>query len=175
MAISEEYARARRKRLHDFDAARKEGGFFSARTREVERACEEVLADPADREKIADDLRTAAKLIRRAKTEIAKGNADDAARWAFEAGMYWQNARLVFLHDDDVRFAEKAEADRERGREERERHDAALRRKRFAFMRKWEPEVGVEEAVRRCAKIKGMGTTAAIKRQWNRHKEKRDS
>lgn len=144
-----------RGRIRALATADKEGRSFAVSTHEVERACAAVLADPKGREKIVDDLRTAAKLRRRAMAEIAKGNADRAAFFAFEAGVSWHNACMLYLHADQVRYAERDVEEGVAWAEKRNRPLMERSERRMERMRRLLEEEGykkVRDAARKCAR-----------------------
>jgi hypothetical protein len=174
MAISAENARALRKRLRGWDAELKEHGYFGAVALDPERACQDIVDNPKGREEFLPSARQVLKLIRLTKAEILKGNADEAARWAFDAGKAWRHAWFADVHGDDVRYAVKAEAARDRGRATKKRNQAAQMSKRRAIMARLTPKIGVQAAAKRC-EAENLGDWRAVKRWWDRSgKEMRD-
>jgi hypothetical protein len=166
-----------RRSAEAWNRALKEGGFFGAVTQEAVRTCEHILSQADDDEVLEDSpeafARLIAKCIRVSKAEIGKGNADQAARYAFIAGIEWARATMKWAWEPDaMRGAKVAGGECNAAHQTNERH-AALREKRFARMHELAPQVGVDKAAAQC-EIEGLGTRAAIKRQWNRQK-KRDS
>jgi hypothetical protein len=165
---------------------REGGGAFGGVSLRAARICERILGrrspapgvycGPAPREdSIEEFAQKVGGLIGLSKRTIAEGNADKAALYAWMAGMEWARAQMKWASEVDALRGQKvADGQREGARQTNARH-ALPREKRFAVMAELVPKVGVEEAARRCANIKGMGTQtqspiklqAAIKRQWN--------
>lgn len=155
------------------------GGLFGAVSQEALRTCEKILenanAEAAPIDSPEDFAQVIAKHLAYAKNEIQAGDADRAARFAFIAGMEWARATMKWGWEPDALRGEKvAGGEHNAALRTNERH-VPLRARRFARMRELVPQIGVDSAAAQC-EAEGLGNRDAIKRQWNRHgNKKRDT
>lgn len=158
-------------------AIKEGGGIFGAVSQPALRACEQILAN-AKGEEIEHSPEEFARLVARyieiAKARIRDGNADLAARHAWDAGVTWAQARMKWAWEDDALRGEKvAGGMRNRAHATNARHKT-LREKRFVIMGRLVPKVGVDKAAAHC-EAEGLGPWTAVKKQWNRQRKKRDT
>lgn len=163
----------------DWNQSLKEHGYFGTVARQAEQTCELITAKAGAGLPTMEDspeafARLIGKLIRATKNEIARSDADRAARFAFRAGTEWARAAMKWAWEDDAFRGEKvAGGERNAAHQTNARH-APPREKRFARMRELVPRMGPDKAAA-CCEVEGLGTRVAIKRQWNRWQKKRDT
>lgn len=101
------------------------------------------------------------------KKAIEAGDADEAARFAYEMGYLHSQAHMKGRWEPDALRGEKvAGGERNAAHSTNVQHED-LRAKRFARMGELVPTLGVDKAAIQC-ELDGLGGHAAIKRQWNR-------
>lgn len=163
-------------KLHRKRSAIEQRGLFGVASEEAESVCRSILAEfqgePAP-DSPQDLARPILKFIEAAREAIDRDEADRAARLAFVAGLEWARAVMKWGWEPDALRGEKvAGGERNSAHQTNARHEA-LRNKRFARMEKLASQIGVDKAAEQC-EVEGLGSRAAIKKQWNRHK-KRDT
>jgi hypothetical protein len=154
-------------------------GLFGADTEIMRRVCNKILEGwPPDS---LPEAHTREDYARRILHElkftdacIEEGAAEHAATSALQVGLFWQEAAMKFRWEDDAIRGEKvAGGAKNSAHLTNARHDA-LREQRFLRMATLIPTIGIDKAAVQC-ETEQLGHRDAIKRQWNRHKEKRDS
>lgn len=157
------------------NAWRKGGGDYGAVTLDLIETCEEILDHAGDGPHAPDSQADFAERIlwhhKIAKAEIAKGNADIAARMAVRVGYLCCQASMKWKWEDDaLRGGKVAGGEKNAAHKTNSRH-VALREARFARMTVLVPKIGVDKAAAQC-EVEGFGKLAAIKKQWNRFQSK---
>lgn len=151
------------------------GGIFGAVSLRALRTCEKILADAADEFPLEDSAEWFARRIvgdiNLAKRELEAGNADLAARFAFDAGMQWAKACMKWAWEADAMRGEKNARDTRHGADETSKLHAATRERRLARMHELVQRFSVTSAARQC-ETEGLGSQEAIRKQWGRWKEK---
>jgi hypothetical protein len=156
------------------------GGLFGAVSLQAARSCEHILANATGDIREDDPeafAQTIANYIAYAKNEIQVGDADRAARFAFIAGMEWARATMKWAWEPDALRGEKVAGGRHNSAAQTNERHVPQRELRFSRMRELAPSIGADKAAAQC-ETEGLGTRAAIKRQWNRFhsvKKKRDT
>jgi hypothetical protein len=164
----------------NWNAAIKAGGFFGAATAEAARSCAEIIAsakgdefDDFTEDSLEDFARRIAKCLRIAQVEVAKGNADQAARYAWMAGVEWARASMKEAWQPAVSRGVATITAASAGGKQRKKLTAAKFGKRLARMTDLEPQVGPEKAAAIVAAEEGKSVKAdSIKRWFNRVREK---
>lgn len=104
---------------------------------------------------------------------IAEGNAAEAARNAFDAGMNYELMRLKFTFEKDAERGAKVLGGSQNSARERNREHAMLREKRFSRLRELTAQGGMNlaSAAAQC-EVEGLGRQASILQQWHRAKKR---
>jgi hypothetical protein len=164
-----------------WNAAIKEGGgIFGAVSLDAVEMCEQILADAmatddASREDSPEAFAQAiARCIHGAKVEIKNGNADLAARNAWEAGVRLATATIKWRWEKHALRGERsvtAGAEGGRATNAPKRPEAEKRMARIADLLKV-PDMTVSKAAARCAHELG-GSAEYLRQKWYEHiKEK---
>ncbi|WP_136683122.1 hypothetical protein [Falsirhodobacter xinxiangensis] len=95
------------------------------------------------------------------------------ALYAFTAGRHLQIALGKEHEPDAIRGEKVAGGLRNLAHSTNRRHEGP-RERRFARLRELVPQIGLDKACATC-ETEGLGKHEAIKRQWNRHLQKRDT
>ncbi|MCV2872592.1 hypothetical protein OEZ71_09800 [Defluviimonas sp. WL0050] len=156
-------------------AMRDGGGIFGAVTSNAVYVCNEVLRQSENAKPFLEDTPEAfADVILTnidcARHEIADGNADLAARHAFDAGVEWAKAQMKWQWEADALRGGKVHAGSKSAGQETSRINNPLRMERFARMSELIPKLGKSRAAKICER-EGLGNSSAILKQWNRHQE----
>ena len=151
------------------------GGIFGAVSLHAGEECERLLADTSADDivdaSLADYAERVVSNIRRAKAWIGKGNADGAARFAWDAGVAWATATMKFRWETHALRGEKTvDAAADGAAKTNARHEM-LWAQRSAIMDRIVPRLGVQGAAKYC-EARGLGNWPAIVKQWGRRRKK---
>ena len=156
------------------------GGDFAFISREARNVVAAILAE-ADRPEAApeDSLVWFAREIQfdlqLADRFTEDNDADKAARFAFAAASRWATMVMKFSWEVDALRGEKVAGGARNSAHQTNSRHRDLRQRRFERMRHhMATGLGVENAANAC-EAEGLGNAGAIKRQWDRHREKRDT
>jgi hypothetical protein len=154
------------------DAIKEGGGIFGAVSLGAAEMCEQILADATDDVPIEDSPEAFAQVIARcihlAKVEIKNGNADLAARNAWEAGVRLATATIKWRWEEHALRGEKvvtAASDGGRATNAPKRLEAEKRMARIADLLKT-PGMTVSVAAAHCAHELG-GSAEYLRQKWH--------
>lgn len=117
---------------------------------------------------IQGDLSIADKLTK-------EGKADEAAAFAFTAETKWATMIMKFSWEDDALRGEKVAGGARNSAHQTNTRHAALRERRFARIEHLlSTGLNADSAFATC-EVEGLGKATAIKRQWHRHAQSRDT
>lgn len=153
------------------------GGDFGVAARIAEYHCRKILSESEDTEarewasEVLDQIAWTKHWTKQATADGGNSFTDLATASAFQAGMGWALAKMKMEWEAHAIRGESVAAGYKAAAAETNSKHGPLREQRFALMRKLVPEIGVDSAASAC-EAAGLGTHAAIKKQWNRHVKK---